>query len=514
MPRRGGHGHTGGFIPSPRPPRGTRPALPCARCLAVLLLAFGCRTPAAAPGPDSPGPPVVGASADTSSPGALPAPAPVADVPAAAATPDDADPAPEPLDAGPPLVGLPPPLFVIVGGDLMFHDQIQSVAREHAAGDPAAGWAWLLRELAPLRRRLETLGRTRFVANLESPIAAQREEPRPFPPRFNGPPEALAGFRAAGVDALTLANNHAYDQHRAGLGETVAAVEAAGFVHAGAGDAAAARAPAVLSERDPRVLLLQYLWLPTPPPDPADAAAYRVAVLDERTADEVRAAAADADAVLVVVHWVGEFQARPLPAWREWAERLAEAGATAVVGHGPHVVGPVERVDRSGNVVPLVFSVGNLVSNMGWGVHPDVPLVPTGNSEFRLEARTEALAVLRVDPTPEEDDPSRVAAWRLTGLWLVPLWLEDNRPLANSPGGPRREIFPRPLPWCLPDDPAVGCFDGASERWCRGRLELLQTGREGVLRTMWGTAPEPLAPCPPGADPYDPPPDFRRLAAP
>jgi poly-gamma-glutamate synthesis protein (capsule biosynthesis protein) len=406
------------------------------------------------------------------------------------------------------------PLFLIVGGDLMFHDQILSVAREHAGDDPAAGWTWLLRELSPLRRRLAALGRTVFVANLESPIATLREEPQPFPPRFNGPPEALAGFRAAGVDALTLANNHSYDQHRPGLTETVAAVEAAGFVHAGAGDAASARAPAVLSEREPRVLLLQYLSLPEPPPDPADDAEARIAVLDGRTEDEVRAAAADADAVLVVVHWVGEFQTRPLPAWRDWAARLADAGATAVVGHGPHAVGPVELLERDGRVVPVVFSVGNLVSNMGWGVHPGVALVPTDDSEFRLEARTEALAVLRFDPAPDEAGPSGAARWSLAGLWMVPLWLEDNRPLANRPGGPLREIFPRPLPWCLPDDPAVGCFDGASEAWCRGRLELLRTGRGGVLRTIWGVEPEPPAPCPAGADPYDPPPDFRRLVAP
>jgi poly-gamma-glutamate synthesis protein (capsule biosynthesis protein) len=488
--------------------------------LVLALLALGCRSPSGEPPLDSPGH-RADDLLDAAAPRTTPVPGPATDAtPADQAAPDavtppaDADPAPADV-AGPPVPGVPSPLFLIVGGDLMFHDQIQSVAREHADGDPAAGWAWLLRELAPVRRRLEALGRTIFVANLESPIAEQREEPRPFPPRFNGPPEALAGFRAAGIDALTLANNHSYDQHRAGLAETVAAVEAAGFAHAGAGDAAAARAPAVLVERNPRVLLLQYLWLPQPPSDPADEAAARIAVLDERAEAEVRAAAADADALLVVVHWVGEFQSRPLPAWRDWTDRLVAAGAAAVVGHGPHVVGPVELRERDGRVVPVVFSVGNLVSNMGWGVHPEVALIPTDDSEFRLEARTEALAVLRVEPVPVEDGlPPRTTQWSLTGLWMVPLWLEDNRPLANRPGGPRREIFPRPLPWCLPDDPLVGCFAEASERWCRGRLDLLQTGRTGVLRTIGGSDPAPLAPCPPGADPYDPPPEFQPLAAP
>lgn len=505
----------------PRRPRGPASAFPRAARAALLALAIeGCRAPAGGPHADSPGRPVAGAE---------PAPEPTGTTPRrdGADTADAAETSPtvEPIDAGrdasppadaePPLAGVPPALFVVVGGDLMFHDQIQSVAREHAGADPAAGWAWLLRALAPVRRRLEAEGRVVFVANLEGPIAVEREPPQPFPPRFNGPPAALAGFRAAGIDVLTLANNHAYDQRRAGLAETVAAVEAAGFVHAGAGDAATARAPAALSEREPRVLLLQYLWLPSPPADPAGAGEARVAVLDDRTEAEVRAAAAEADAVLVVVHWVGEFQAQPLPAWRDWARRLADAGATAVVGHGPHVVGPVERLDRNGRIVPVVFSVGNLVANMGWGVHPGVALVPTDDSEFRPDARTEALAVLRFDPVPADDVlPPREVQWWLTGLWMIPLWLEDNRPLANAPGGPRREIFPRPMPWCLPGDPRAGCFEGATEGWCRGRLELIRTARDAVLRTIWGIEAEALLPCPAGADPYDPPPDFRPLAAP
>lgn len=497
--------------------------------LVLALLAIGCRTPPGGPHADSPEPPVAASAAGAAAAERPPLrPQDAATPPGPTPTNERNDVGPSGTqatdDAGPPtaapgdtptLLGAPPPLFVVVGGDLMFHDQIRSVAREHSGGDPASGWAWLLRALAPVRRRLEAEGRVVFLANLESPIATEREAPRPFPPRFNGPPEALAGFRAAGIDALTLANNHAYDQHREGLAETLAAVEAAGFVHAGAGDAATARAPAVLSERDPRVLLLPYLWLPAPVPDPTDGAATRVAVLDDRTEEEVRAAADDADALLVVVHWVGEFQARPLPAWREWARRLAAAGATAVVGHGPHVVGPVERFERAGSVVPVAFSVGNLVANMGWGVHPGVPLVPTDDSEFRVEARSEALAVLRFDPVPADDTlPPRAASWWLTGLWMVPLWLEDNRPLANAPGGPLREIFPRPMPWCLPDDPSIGCFEGASERWCRGRLDLIRSARDALLRTIWGFDPSPLPPCPAGADPYDPPPDFVRLAAP
>jgi poly-gamma-glutamate synthesis protein (capsule biosynthesis protein) len=396
------------------------------------------------------------------------------------------------------------PFFVLLGGDLMGHPLLHTIAKEHGDGDIAAGWAWILRELAPIRRRLAALGRVAFVANLEFPTATEREKPRHWPPLFNGPPEALAGLRAAGIDAVTVANNHAFDQHREGLGETVAAAHAAGLRTAGGGNAAETRTPLALSDAAPRILLLDYAWTLQPAGSPPDDALPRIATLDDAVDDDVRAAKDDADVLIVVVHWMGEFQTDPLPVWREWAERLAAAGADAVVCHGPHVVGPIDFIQAEGRTVPVVFSLGNLVSNMGWGVQPGVPPTPGEDSEFRIEARVEALAALRVVPTATEHGPR----WAIDGLWVVPLWLDDNRPFAEGPERRPREIFPRPMPWCAPAA-TDGCPAGASDRWCRMWLDMILGRRDRVLETLWGVPPEPLAPCPPEAEPYDPPPDFR-----
>jgi poly-gamma-glutamate synthesis protein (capsule biosynthesis protein) len=49
---------------------------------------------------------------------------------------------------------------------------------------------------------------------------------------------------------------------------------------------------------------------------------------------------------------------------RKLAQRLIEAGATAVIGHHPHVLQPVEWMNRADGSRGLVaFSLGNLVSN-------------------------------------------------------------------------------------------------------------------------------------------------------
>ncbi|MBI5490174.1 MAG: CapA family protein [Deltaproteobacteria bacterium] len=401
---------------------------------------------------------------------------------------------------GPPST-VSPPHFLVFGGDVLLHERVKGVAQAHAGGRLADGYAWLLRELAPVRRRLAEQGPVRFVVNLETPIATRRATEPSRWPRFDGPPEALIGIREAGVDVVTVANNHALNQGLQGLQETLTAAREAGLLVAGGGDASTARAPLVLSEHDPRVLLLAYRCPAVPRADPEDAATLRTAALDERSTAEVRAAAANADVVIVSVHWNGELRAEPVPEWREWVEKLVAAGASAVVGHGPHVVGPVETVEAGGRAAPVVFSLGNLVSNMGERVFPGFPAESAGDPGSRIATRTEALAVLRVAHAEGAG-----SAWSIDGLWVVPLWLEDNFPLAAS--DPGREIFARPLPWCLPD-PAAGCFEGADDAWCAGRRDLLVAGRESVLRTLWGETPPPLAPCPAGADPFDPPADWR-----
>jgi poly-gamma-glutamate capsule biosynthesis protein CapA/YwtB (metallophosphatase superfamily) len=83
-------------------------------------------------------------------------------------------------------------------------------------------------------------------------------------------------------------------------------------------------------------------------------------------ADARRAVADGADAVIVNVHWgsgiVPEYVHSPSTGQREFVARLARSRAvTAIVGQGPHVVQPIERV--AGKYV--VFSEGNLISNQG-----------------------------------------------------------------------------------------------------------------------------------------------------
>lgn len=166
---------------------------------------------------------------------------------------------------------------------------------------------------------------------------------------FRADPGAVAALRVAGVDFVSLANNHAYDFGAEGLLETIAVLDRAGIAHAGAGpDLASARAPARLQANGIRVALVAFADHPR-----AWAAGtsrpgiqYTPVSLEEQAFANVRdalaTARADADLVVFCIHWGPNMRSRPTPQFREFGHAVIDAGADIFWGHSAHVVQGVE----------------------------------------------------------------------------------------------------------------------------------------------------------------------------
>jgi hypothetical protein len=381
------------------------------------------------------------------------------------------------------------PLHVIVGGDVMLQMEIiETAALQADEGDPASGWAWFFRELRPV---LEAYPGASVIVNLESPVATQRVESKSFPPTFNGPPEALEGMKRSGMDVVTLANNHALDQKRQGLEETIGNAREAGLTVVGAGLAGEERNPVVIggNEGAPSVAVFSYLVPPGSRKEPEDKAG--IALYAEESPDEVRLAleSGEADAALVILHWIGEFAEKPTDAWKAVVESFVAAGAEAVVCHGPHVVGPAQWVEAGGRRGFAAYSLGNLLANFGWEVYPTnyKNLVVGKDSAQRIKARQEALAVLRFDPLP-------AGGGSLGKVRLYPLWLEDNRYVVFRKGSDKRAIFPMPLPLCRPAD-ETGCPKGSKPVECGLRWDMILQGGQSVMDELWDKGWPDMKPC-------------------
>jgi poly-gamma-glutamate capsule biosynthesis protein CapA/YwtB (metallophosphatase superfamily) len=179
------------------------------------------------------------------------------------------------------------------------------------------------------------------AVNLETAITT-RGTPQPKTFHFRAPPAAFTALRDAGIDLVTMANNHALDYGPAGLADTLAAARAARFPYVGIGaSAAAAWAPYLTTIKGVRIAVigvsqvaeLASSWVATP-----SRAGEANAINLRRTLAAVRSARRLAGTVIVFMHWGTEGQACPDQAQLSLAHQLAAAGASIIVGAHAHML--------------------------------------------------------------------------------------------------------------------------------------------------------------------------------
>jgi poly-gamma-glutamate synthesis protein (capsule biosynthesis protein) len=219
------------------------------------------------------------------------------------------------------------------------------------AGDTngeADGPTDLAERLAPFARRLR---RADFaMVNLEAAIA-RSGEPADKPFTFRVPPSALWQLASVGVDAVSMANNHALDYGPQGLSETLQAKRGSPVAIVGVGaDEEEAFAPHIFTAGDTSVGVVAATqvidssvldwWTATP--ERGGAASARDV---ERLVEAVVAADRFVEVVVVFLHWGVEQQRCPVPAQTDLARVLVAAGADVVVGTHAHRVQGGGRLD-------------------------------------------------------------------------------------------------------------------------------------------------------------------------
>ena len=179
------------------------------------------------------------------------------------------------------------------------------------------------------------------MVNLETAITTGGEpEPKSF--TFRAPPTALTALADAGIDVASMANNHGADYGATGLADTVAAIKESGFPVIGIGaNEAQAMAPFRTTINGVQVAIFAVTavhdhtlesWTATAD-GPGIASAF-----DPRLLENVTAAAAAGETVIVFLHWGTEYVSCPDGDQLRLADQLAGAGATAVVGAHAHVL--------------------------------------------------------------------------------------------------------------------------------------------------------------------------------
>jgi poly-gamma-glutamate synthesis protein (capsule biosynthesis protein) len=252
---------------------------------------------------------------------------------------------------------VPGPLTLAFAGDVMLGRNVNKVIGRR-------GYAYPWGETLPLFREADL----RF-ANLECALTARREpwhdgDYKAF--YFRAEPAVVETLHIAGVDFVSLANNHACDFGADGMLETIGVLDAAGIAHAGAGATLAEAAqPAMLEAGGVRVAVVAFAdhpmgWAAGAEQPGCNYTPVSLAPDDFAPVERaIRSARSSADLVVFCIHWGPNMRVRPRERFREFARAVIEAGADVFWGHSAHVVQGVE-VFRGR---PILYDTGDFVDD-------------------------------------------------------------------------------------------------------------------------------------------------------
>lgn len=287
----------------------------------------------------------------------------------------------------------PGTIDIAFGGDILLGEDMNAYVARKGAAAPLAG----VPELAAANLA---------ISNLESVVAPGGDAVdtgHVGDYYFLGRPETLKLVEAAGIDALSTANNHARDFGLRALEQENELLTAMGLAHPGTGPTTtAACAPAYLESQGIRVALFA---VNTTEPAyatgdgkigtcflaPRDHAAWE-AMYRDAFAEAHR----KADVVLVMPHFGATFSHSPDPLEREIGRLLIDLGADAVLGNGAHALQGIEV--HQGR--PIIQDAGSLLFNF-----PEVDQAAL----FVLRVSHKGIEGIRTVPLMTEHDWTRPA---------------------------------------------------------------------------------------------------------
>jgi poly-gamma-glutamate capsule biosynthesis protein CapA/YwtB (metallophosphatase superfamily) len=245
---------------------------------------------------------------------------------------------------------IPAQLTVAAGGDVMGDRKVGTFMDKN--GGPAA--------FEGVKPYLEAAD-VAFV-NLEGAISDTGSRLLSKEYTFRARPALLDGLTSAGVDVVSLANNHSLDYRWKALSDCISRLDTAGIKHAGAGsNYNEASAPAIIETPAGKVAVIAASEIASSFAASSERpGTYHVSPgssRDQALLDKVAAAAKEADFVIVSLHWGVEYKTGANSHQISRAHALIDAGADLILGHHPHVVQGLEIYkDRL-----IVYSMGDFV---------------------------------------------------------------------------------------------------------------------------------------------------------
>jgi hypothetical protein len=182
---------------------------------------------------------------------------------------------------------------------------------------------------------------------------------------FSGKPALTEIFTRAGIDWMSLANNHIGDYGDDGIMDTRRNLDKYGIKYGGAGkNLKQASELSILEVKGNRIAIIPCSAI-APVYFATSTSGGATPCKPKLIAKLIKDAKSKADFVIVFPHWGVEYARDPLPSQQKWAAKWAAAGADLILGAHSHVAGGIGEIDG----MPVLYSMGNFIFDQNWATY-------------------------------------------------------------------------------------------------------------------------------------------------
>ncbi|MFS0863848.1 CapA family protein [Fredinandcohnia sp. 179-A 10B2 NHS] len=239
-------------------------------------------------------------------------------------------------------------------GDILIHGTVYNDAKTADSYD-------FKPMLAGVKEHLENADLT--IANQET-ILGGTEIGLSTYPSFNSPFEVADALQDAGVDIVSIANNHTLDRGEKAILNATKYLTDIGMDYTGGYRSPEDREHIrVINRNGIKIAFLSYTYGTNGIPVP-QGKEYLVNLIDmDLIKEDIKKAKELADVLAVSMHWGNEYQRIPNDEQKTLAQELADEGVNLIIGHHPHVLQPMEWLSgKDGNETFVIYSLGNFLS--------------------------------------------------------------------------------------------------------------------------------------------------------
>lgn len=240
-------------------------------------------------------------------------------------------------------------------GDILLH---QPVYKDAATPEGTYDFNSMFTQVKPLLESADIA-----VANQETMIGGKELGLSSYP-LFNSPFEIGNALKDAGIDIVTLANNHTMDKGEPAIQNALSYWDQIEMPYTGAFRSFEDREEIrTLTKNDITFSFLAYSYGTNGMPVPEDKP-YLINLIDlPLIQQDVNNAKALSDVIVVSMHWGNEYESLPNTAQLELAHELSNMGVDIIIGHHPHVLQPMDWIERpDGSKTFVMYSLGNFLS--------------------------------------------------------------------------------------------------------------------------------------------------------